>query len=68
LLVDTVYECGVAIGKKLDRLALKLSKAKKATAAAVPPAANHVQARPSAPSLAITCGELLLLLLLTLCL
>jgi hypothetical protein len=57
-----VYESGVAIGKKLDRLALKLSKAKEESGSVPLITPEHVQSRPSAPSLAITCGELLLLL------
>lgn len=46
LQVDTVCECDVAIMKKIDRLARSKIIESKESAAAVPPAANHVQARP----------------------
>jgi hypothetical protein len=51
-----VYECGVAIGKKIDRLPRSkiIENAEKATAADLPPVS---QSRPSALSHAITCGD-----------
>jgi hypothetical protein len=58
-----VCECDVAIGKKIDRLARSKIIESKESAAAVPPAANHIQARPlvQAHFHSLTCGELLLL-------